>query len=124
MSEIIATPPDFLSDGAKKKYRSIAKALQEKGKWENGDEFALSALFANYQHWVDAEEKIKTNADLCFTTASGYRQQIPEVSIANNAMKLMLTFIKEFGLTPKERAKLQEMIFSDSDDELESMVVK
>lgn len=124
MNEIIAIPPEFLSDETKVKFYCVANTLHEKGKWENGDELALSALFANYQHWVDAEIKIRDNKDMCFTTDSGYRQQIPEVSIANNAMKLMLTFIKEFGLTPKERAKLQEMLFNDGDDDMEGMVVK
>ena len=124
MLDKFAKPPAFLRKEAKDKYCSIAGSLSAEGKWKTGDEVALSALVTNYQHWIDAEKLIKSNGDMCFTTESGYRQQIPEISIANNAMKLMLTFIKEFGLTPKERAKLQEMLFSENDEELENMVIK
>ncbi len=69
---------------------------------------------------------LKKTKDLCFTTNSGYRQQIPEISIANNAMKSMLSFIKEFSLTPKERHKLKQLVVNGNgeDDELEDMINK
>ncbi|MED1953786.1 phage terminase small subunit P27 family [Brevibacillus centrosporus] len=120
--------PTFLKSEAKKKFDDISTMLVVDGKWKSGDEIALAALCASYQHWIEAEKAIKKNGDLCFTTETGYRQQIPEISIANNAMKNMLSFIKEFALTPKERAKLKELILSkdddDSDDEMEDMIQK
>lgn len=127
MDENVNIPkaPSFLTKEAKDKYYNIAQMLVDEGKWKNGDDIALIALCANYQRWVQAEKMIKKNKDLCFETESGYRQQIPEISIANNAMKSMLSFIKEFGLTPRERAKLKELILeNDEDDEMESMIVK
>lgn len=127
MNEYINIPnaPSFLTKEAKDKYYNIAQMLVDEGKWKNGDDIALIALCANYQRWVQAEKMIKKNKDLCFETESGYRQQIPEISIANNSMKSMLSFIKEFGLTPRERAKLKELILENNeDDEMESMIVK
>ncbi|MFD2671825.1 phage terminase small subunit P27 family [Marinicrinis sediminis] len=120
-------PPSFLKNDAKKKFIDIYEMLSKEGKWKQGDDIALSALCANYQHWIEAEKAIKKNGDLCFTTETGYRQQIPEVSIANNAMKSMLSFIREFALTPKERIKLKETILKDdenSDHEMEDMIQK
>ncbi|NGM81298.1 phage terminase small subunit P27 family [Paenibacillus sp. 7124] len=120
-------PPAFLNVEAKKKFQTIYAALNADNKWRDGDEIALSALCASYQHWVEAEKAIKKNGDLCFTTDTGYRQQIPEISIANNAMKNMLSFIKEFALTPRERTKLKEMILKEdnnADDEMEDMIQK
>lgn len=117
--------PTFLKSEAKKKFDEITLMLIEDGKWKAGDEIALSALCASYQHWIEAEKAIKKNGDLCFTTESGYRQQIPEISIANNAMKNMLSFIKEFALTPKERSKLKELILNKddgADEEMEDMI--
>ncbi|GIN59233.1 hypothetical protein J8TS2_35520 [Lederbergia ruris] len=118
-------PPTFLTAASKKKYKEVANMLMQDGNWKEGDDIALSALFANYQRWIQAETAIKKNKDLCFETESGYRQQIPEISIANNSMKAMLSYIKEFGLTPKERKKLQDTMTDTSaiDEELESMIV-
>ncbi|CAM2841511.1 MULTISPECIES: phage terminase small subunit P27 family [Clostridium] len=122
----IPKAPSFLNKEAKDKYYNIAEMLVEEGKWKNGDDIALIALCSNYQRWVQAEKAIKANKDLCFETESGYRQQIPEISIANNAMKSMLSFIKEFSLTPRERVKLKEMMLQNSneDEEMEDMIVK
>ncbi|WP_256761418.1 phage terminase small subunit P27 family [Cohnella sp. WQ 127256] len=119
--------PTFLKAEAKKKFEEISKMLIEDGKWKLGDDIALAALCASFQHWIEAEKAIKKNGDLCFTTETGYRQQIPEISIANNAMKNMLSFIKEFALTPRERSKLKELIIKDDDDsdsEMEDMIQK
>ncbi|MGF9946072.1 phage terminase small subunit P27 family [Priestia megaterium] len=123
----VPKPPSFLKAYAKKKYNEIAAILVELGKWKAGDDIALIALCSQYQRWIEAEKKIKENGDLCFTTETGYRQQIPEIAIANNAMKSMLSFIKEFGLTPKERSKIGEAIATNSDDidpEVEEMIAK
>lgn len=122
---LVAKPPMFLNADSKKKYYSIAEMLINEGKWKSSDEIALSALCASYQHWCDAEKEIKKSGSLTFATETGYKQQIPEISIANNAMKAMLSFIKEFGLTPRERTKLKELILENNDDEdMEDMVVK
>ena len=120
----IAKPPAFLKKATKDKYYEIAEMLQSEGKWKKGDELALFALFANYQRWIQAEADIKKNKDLCFVTESGYRQQIPEISIARDSMKAMLGFIKEFSPTPRERAKLKEIIIpiDPEDEEMEDMI--
>lgn len=126
VKEMIAKPPTFLNAGAKKKYYEIASALIENGDWKQGDEVALSALCANYMHWVEAEKLIKEEKNLTFETSTGYRQQIPEVSIAKDAMKSMLSYIKEFGLTPKARASIKGILNSSDtiDPEMEDMIAK
>jgi P27 family predicted phage terminase small subunit len=120
----IAKPPTFLKKPAKDKYYEIANMLYEEGKWKNGDEISLIALCANYQRWIQAEVAIKKNKELCFETDSGYRQQIPEISIARDSMKAMLSFVKEFALTPRERAKLKDIVIpiDPDDEEMENMI--
>lgn len=122
----IESPPTFLKKFAKDRYYYIANCLIAEGKWKAGDEIALAGLCTAYMHWVEAEKEIKKNKSLTFETGTGYRQQIPEISIANNAMKQMLSFIKEFALTPRERAKLKQMVLQDdnTDKEMEDMIVK
>lgn len=121
----ISKPPSFLRADSKKKYYAISEMLVNEGKWKPGDEIALAALCANYQHWIDAEKAIKSTGQLTFETDTGYKQQIPEIGIANNCMKSMLSFIREFGLTPSTRAKLKELIMNNNDDEeMEGMIIK
>lgn len=126
--KIIPKAPTILTGEGKKKYDQIAKNLVDENKWKVGDDIALAALCVNYQRWITAEKAIKKNKDLCFETETGYRQQIPEISIANNCMKMMLTFIKEFSLTPRERIKLKELVLEkgeeDKDPELDDMIQK
>lgn|GEM_PF-842079 len=120
----IPQPPSILTGEGKKKYFQIANMLEAEGKFKIGDELALTALCVNYQRWIQVEKVIKSEKFLTFMTETGYRQQIPELSIARDCMKTMLTFIREFGLTPKERAKLKELIDAgdSTDKELDDMV--
>lgn len=120
----IPKPPTILLKSGKEKYYSIAEMLIKEGKWKSGDEIALLALCMNYQRWIQAEREIRKFKKLTFSTDTGYRQQIPEISIANNAMSNMLSYIKEFALTPRERSKLREFVTVVSDDpEMESMII-
>lgn len=122
---IIPAPPSVLTKVGKDKYNQIAEMLIVDSKWKPGDEIALAALCINYQRWLQAEGAIKKNKDLCFETESGYRQQIPEISIAKDCMRTMLTFIREFGLTPKERMKLEGIVREESfDEDMEDMIQK
>lgn len=41
-----------------------------------------------------------------FVTQSGYRQQVPQVNIAANNLKMMQSLANEFGLTPAARARI------------------
>lgn len=124
----IPEPPTILNKIGKEKYYRIAQMLVDESKWKIGDEIALLALCVNYQRWIQAEKYIKANKDFCFETETGYRQQIPEISIARDCMKTMLTFIREFALTPKERIKLKELVLSgdpeEVDKEMDGMIQK
>ena len=77
----------------------------------DADVGTFAAYCDSYAQWVLAEKAIQAKqpdknspAPLTFITAKGYEQQIPEISISNTAKKQMLTFAKEFGLTPSSRA--------------------
>ena len=114
--EKVPSPPVFLNKIAKKEWKRLAPIVFNAGMLTDADvgEF-LSGCFAaycdSYAQWVLAEKAIQAKqpdknspAPLTFITAKGYEQQIPEISISNTAKKQMLTFAKEFGLTPSSRA--------------------
>jgi len=58
-----------------------------------------------YARWREAEEFITQHGSI-FKTPSGYVQQVPQVSIAQQNLKIMQSFCSEFGLTPASRARV------------------
>ena len=58
-----------------------------------------------YARWKEAEEFITRHGSI-FQTPSGYVQQVPQVSIAQQNLKIMQSFCSEFGLTPATRARI------------------
>jgi len=58
-----------------------------------------------YARWKEAEEFISQHGSI-FQTPSGYVQQVPQVSIAQQNLKIMQSFCSEFGLTPATPARI------------------
>lgn len=104
--------PSWINKEAKKEWKRIAPELERLGLLTDIDTSALAAYCQAYSHWKDAEE-FMTKHGTVFKTPSGYMQQLPHVSIANNAMKIMRAFSAEFGLTPSSRTRIE----IDSQDE-------
>ena len=59
-----------------------------------------------------------------FKTPSGYVQQVPQVSIAMQNLKIMQSFCSEFGLTPASRARIYANTGDkvDEDDPMEQLL--
>ena len=76
-----------------------------------------------YARWREAEEFLSQHGTI-FKTPSGYVQQVPQVSIAQQSLKIMQSFCSEFGLTPASRARLyaQNSDKTDTDDPMESVL--
>lgn len=63
------------------------------------------AAFGSKKRMEEAEEFITQHGSI-FKTPSGYVQQVPQVSIAQQNLKIMQSFCSEFGLTPACRARI------------------
>ena len=76
-----------------------------------------------YARWREAEEFLSQHGTI-FKTPSGYVQQVPQVSIAMQNLKIMQSFCAEFGLTPASRARLYANSGESaaSDDPMESVL--
>jgi P27 family predicted phage terminase small subunit len=98
-------PPTYLDSLAKREWKRIAPILHKVGLLTKADEAALAAYCANFSRWVQAEKKVREHG-MTYESDKGNVIQRPEVGIANTAMKLMVTFCKEFGLTPSSRTAL------------------
>jgi P27 family predicted phage terminase small subunit len=76
-----------------------------------------------YARWREAEEFLSQHGTI-FKTPSGYVQQVPQVSIAQQNLKIMQSFCSEFGLTPASRARLYAGSGekADTDDPMENIL--
>ena len=97
--------PAWLEDEARQEWRRLAKALEAMGVLTEVDMAVFAAYCQAYGRWKQAEDKIK-DGNLVFLTPSGYPQQNPYLSIAQQNMKLMHSFASEFGLTPSSRSRI------------------
>lgn len=61
--------------------------------------------------------------DKIVKTPSGYWQQVPQVSIAQQYLKDMQKFCEQFGLTPASRSRIvSDNGKDDSDDMMENLL--
>ena len=97
--------PTWLLPEAKKEWRRLATSLEAMGVLTMADLTAFAGYCQAYARWKEAEEFITQHGSI-FRTPSGYVQQVPQVSIAQQSLRLMQTFCTEFGLTPACRARI------------------
>ncbi len=97
--------PSWLEPDAKKEWRRLAKELEAMGLLTQVDMAAFAGYCQAYARWKEAEEFISKHGSI-LKTSSGYIQQIPQVSIAQQNLKQMRNFCSELGLSPSARSRL------------------
>ena len=97
--------PKWLEPEAKKEWRRLAKKMEQMGVLTEVDMAAFAGYCQAYARWKEAEEFISQHGSI-FQTPSGYVQQVPQVSIAQQNLKIMQSFCSEFGLTPATRSRI------------------
>ena len=80
-------------------------ALEAMGVLTMADLTAFEGYCQAYARWKEAEAFITQHGSI-FQTPSGYVQQVPQVSIAQQNLKIMQSFCSEFGLTPATRSRI------------------
>lgn len=97
--------PKWLDKEAKKEWKRLAAKMERMGVLTEVDMAAFAGYCQSYARWKENEEFISKNGSLV-RTPSGYWQQVPQVSIAQQYMKQMERFAEQFGLTPASRSRL------------------
>lgn len=97
--------PSWLLPEAKKEWNRLAPSLEAMGVLTLVDVQAFAGYCQAYARWKEAEEFLTQHGSI-FKTPSGYLQQVPQVSIAQQNLKIMQSFCAEFGLTPATRARI------------------
>ena len=115
--------PAWLEPEAKKEWKRLAPALEAMGILTTVDISAFAGYCQAYARWKEAEEFISKHGSI-FQTPSGYVQQVPQVSIAQQNLKIMQSFCSEFGLTPATRSRIIASGGSDgdADDPMEGLL--
>ena len=114
--------PTWLEDEAKREWKRMAKVLEQLGLLTEMDMAAFAGYCQAYARWKEAEEFLTQHGSMV-RTPNGYLQQVPQVSIAQTNMKIMLKFCEQFGLTPSARSRIVggEGV-SDPADEMELLL--
>ena len=97
--------PKSLCAEAKKEWRRLCKELEQMGVLTNLDMGVFATYCDAYAKWKEANDFLNERG-LFYITPSGYPQQFPQVSIAQNYAKLMNRCAEELGLTPSARSRL------------------
>jgi len=97
--------PSWLEDEAKREWKRMAKVLEQMGLLTEMDMAAFAGYCQAYARWKEAEEFLTQHGSMV-RTPNGYLQQVPQVSIAQTNMKIMLKFCEQFGLTPSARSRI------------------
>ena len=115
--------PSWLMPEAKKEWKRLAPSLIAMGTLTEHDMEAFAGYCQAYARWREAEEFLSQHGTI-FKTPSGYVQQVPQVSIAMQNLKIMQSFCSEFGLTPASRARLYANAGdkADTDDPMENVL--
>jgi P27 family predicted phage terminase small subunit len=114
--------PEWLLPEAKKEWKRLAAPLEAMGVLTLADLTAFAGYCQAYARWREAEEFITQHGSI-FKTPSGYVQQVPQVSIAQQNLKIMQSFCSNFGLTPDARSRLISAEAStNSDDPMERIL--
>jgi P27 family predicted phage terminase small subunit len=94
--------PDWLNAEASAEWDRFVGLLMERHTISRADGMALALLCTTYASWRVAVAA-ETEAGATTQTAAGGYKQSPESLAANQAGKMLVTWLREFGLTPASR---------------------
>lgn len=119
MSKLIC--PSFLDKEAKKEWKRVVKLFAEEEKEiTQKDIKALERYCASYSDIIRFSKLLEDTGYLIYSK-DGYPQQHPYYQMKNKAIEEMRNWMKELGLTPASRARMNKgkIIIGNNDDDLE-----
>lgn len=108
--------PKHLVGEARREWNRMSKQLFDLGLLTEVDRAALAGYCQTWARWVQAEEEMrKPMFNMVTMTDSGYPVVSPWMGIASQAMKQMLRFLTEFGMTPAARSRVTVVTEQEAD---------
>ena len=112
LPSIIPPIPSWLSEDGQKAFSELSTLLHDMSVLTQADELALTLLCDAYSEYKSAKEIVNSlGATVEIMSREGNSKPTirPEVQIANQAFVRVFQLLKEFGLTPSSRAKVNAM---------------
>lgn len=112
--------PSWLNAAAKKEWKRLAPMLHRIRVLTEADGDALAAYCQTYARWRQAEEFLDThNAVYPIRDEAGRikcMQQVPQVAMARNLLRLLRAYQQEFGMTPASRSRVTIVPFGSESE--------
>jgi P27 family predicted phage terminase small subunit len=109
LPSVIPPIPTWLSEDGQKAFSELSNLLHDMSVLTQADELALTLLCDAYSEYKNAKEVVnQLGATVEIMSREGNSKPTirPEVQIANQAFVRVFQLLKEFGLTPSSRAKV------------------
>jgi P27 family predicted phage terminase small subunit len=131
--------PEGLSKAAQKEWNVIVPQLMALKVLSKIDGKALGGYCAAYARWLQAERDVEkyglTIEERVIDLATGCQRVLddryivklkknPAISTSNEAMKMMKSFLIEFGMTPAARTRLRVEKPNETEDPLQALLKK
>ena len=125
LPSIIPPTPTWLNEQGQKAFVELSTLLHDMSVLTQADSMALELLCDAYSEYKVAKEVVNTlGATQDVVSREGHVKSImrPEVQIANQSFVRVFQMLKEFGLTPSSRAKVNaiEGVASTPDIKIEN----
>ena len=98
--------PPHLTEEARAEWERLAAELHQLGLLTRIDRAALAAYCVCWARWISAERQIVEQGEVV-KSPNGYPIQNPYLSVANEALRQMKSYLVEFGLTPSSRTRIK-----------------
>jgi P27 family predicted phage terminase small subunit len=102
----IPSCPKHLDAEAKVEWRRITKELRAVGLLTGMDRAALAAYCQSWSRWAKMEALVQRVGEAILDKETGRFYTNPYLTALNQALRQMLSFASEFGLTPASRTRL------------------
>ena len=104
----IQTPrcPSHITGEAKREWKRIVPELKKLGLLTRLDRAALAGYCQSWARLVKAEKMVEKTCEV-LKSPSGYPIMNPWLSVANKALKQVEAFVREFGLSPSSRTRVE-----------------
>ena len=109
LPSVIPPIPTWLSEDGQKAFVELSTLLHNMMVLTQADEMALTLLCDSYSEYKKAKDVVnELGTTMEVTSREGNVKSIirPEVQIANQSFVRVFQLLKEFGLTPSSRAKV------------------
>ena len=109
LPSVIPPIPTWLSEDGQKAFSELSTLLHDMSVLTQADELALTLLCDAYSEYKNAKQIVnELGATMEVTSREGNSKSVirPEVQIANQSFVRVFQLLKEFGLTPSSRAKV------------------